>query len=288
MKGVLIRMALGALTTVLLLGLVELSLTLVGLPADALLYDGDPAYYWTVKPGLDQVDVPFPEEGTSFPVATNSLGLRDDAMPTDGPWVLALGCSTTFGWGVAGEENWTELLEDALGVPVVNAGQPGHSTRQGLTFASELLARKPTVALMGWIVRDAQLAPAPDSESRPSPWMTRTRMFRGIKGLLSAPSRPGDIGEGVHRVGPEAYRANLTRLIAEAEGAGSKVVLHAFPEVTPSRAHQAILDQLGPPVVAPALPRAAFFENDPVHLNKLGHDALARILDDELRKALLK
>jgi len=285
-KGVLLRMALGALTTLLLLGLVELSLTLVGLPADGLLYDGDPAYYWTVKPDLRLAEVAFPEEGTTFPVRTSSEGLRDDPIPEDGPWILALGCSTTFGWGVAQEENWTELLEAALGVPVVNAGQPGHSTQQGLTFAAPLLDRKPTVALMGWIVRDAQLAPAPDIEARPSPWMVRTRMFRSLKGLLSGPSRPA--GEGVYRVGPEAYRANLAQLITHAEDAESKVVLHAFPEVTPSRSHRAILDQMGRPVVAPELPRAAFFENDPVHLNALGHDALARILEDELRRALLK
>jgi len=279
-------MALGALTTLLLLGLVELLLTLVGLPASALLYDGDPAYYWTVKPNLSAVEVPFPEEDASFAVTTNAQGLRDDPIPEDGPWILALGCSTTFGWGVEGAESWTELLEDALGVPVVNAGQPGHSTQQGLMFAPELLAQKPTVALMGWILRDAQLSQRPDIVAQPSPWLLRTRLFRGVKGLMGPSSRT--LEAGVDRVDPEAYRANLTQLIEMAESQDSKVVLHAFPEVTPSRAHRAVLDQLGRPIVSPDLPRAAFFENDPVHLNAVGHDALARILEEELRAALVR
>lgn len=286
MKGVLARMAMGALTTLLLLGLAELLLTLVGLPADMLLYEGDPAFYWTLKSDLDLPAVPFPEEESTFAVRTNADGLRDDPVPTDGPWILALGCSTTFGWGVDQEEGWTELLERALGVPVVNAGVPGHTTHQGLRFAPPLLERAPTVALMGWIVRDAQRAAAPDLAAQPTPPLARTRLFRALRGLIASPSRP--LKDGVYRVAPEHYRQNLEQLIAAAEGAGAKVVLHAFPQVRPSAGHLAVLDQLERPIVAPRLPRGAFFENDPIHLNAAGHDALARILEDELRKALLR
>ncbi len=288
LRGIALRMALGALTTLLLLLLGEVLLALTGLVDEGQLYEGDPAYYWTLKPNLDLAAVPFPEEGTTFPVRTNSLGLRDDELPESGPWVLALGCSTTFGWGVAGEQNWTELLERRLEVPVVNAGVPGHSTHQGLTFAPPLFEQQPTVVLMSWIVRDAQRAPAPDSAARPSPALARTRLYRGLKSLLAAPPAPLEYRGGVERVDPVAYRENLSQLIAAAEAAGAKVVLHAFPQVRPSKAHRAAMRQLDRPVVAPELPRAAFFENDPIHLNPQGHAALADQLETGLRRALVE
>ncbi len=279
-------MAMGAISTLLLLGLAELLLSLVGLPADMLLYQGDPAWYWTLKPNLDLPAVPFPEEHSSFSVRTSAEGLRDDLIPESGPWILALGCSTTFGWGVDQGESWTELLEGALGVPVVNAGVPGHTTEQGLRFAPPLLDRGPTVALMGWIVRDSQRAAAPDRLARPTPFLARTRLFRALRGLIASPSR--QVEGGVYRVDPEHYRQNLEQLITRAEAAGAKVVLHAFPQLEPSPGHLAVLDQLERPLIAPRLPRGAFFERDPIHLNAAGNDALARILEDALREALLR
>ena len=95
-----VKALLGAgLAVAVLLG-VEGGLRLIGQP-DPGLYMGDPAWVWTLRPGLDR-EVPGP--AGPFRVQTNALGLRGDAPPSSGPWVLALGCSTTFGWGVEGAD----------------------------------------------------------------------------------------------------------------------------------------------------------------------------------------
>ena len=66
----------------------------------------------------------------SFTVETNSLGLRGpEPSQGQGPRVLALGDSVTFGWGVPYEDSYPAQLQEALSekapsVEVLNAGMP--------------------------------------------------------------------------------------------------------------------------------------------------------------------
>jgi hypothetical protein len=254
-----------------LLVAVELGLRLVGIP-DPGLYDGDPAYVWWLKPNLDR-EVPGPMPGTSFHVRTNALGLRGPPPPRGAPWTLALGCSTTFGWGVEEDEAWPAVLSEHLGEPVVNGGQPGWSTHQGIAVAQRWLDLGPSRVVLAYIVRDAQPASRPDHEATPAPWPIRTQIGRSLQALLLSSAGPGRRSTGMARVPPDRYAENLRRLAGMAGEA--QVVLLAFPQVEPAEDHIAAMGTVGVPVLAPRLPTDAFYPSDPIHLTAEGHGILA-------------
>ena len=64
--------------------------------------------YWVETPDQSTVPHPHKETGGSFKVSTDANGLRAPAhaeAKPDGIYrILALGCSTTFGWGVEDTE----------------------------------------------------------------------------------------------------------------------------------------------------------------------------------------
>ena len=99
------------------------------------LYAGDPGGMWWLKGDLDLPAVPHIEEGTHFAVKTNAIGLRDGLMPVASPWVLALGCSTTFGWGVEAEEAWPAVLEQEPVCLWSMGGFRGTARSRGLVIA---------------------------------------------------------------------------------------------------------------------------------------------------------
>ena len=274
----LARALLGGLVALAVLGSVELGLVIADIPARGL-YDGDPASVWWLRPGLDE-EVSGPEPGTSFGVRTNELGLRGATPPEEGPWTLALGCSTTFGWGVEVHQAWPALLGEALGQPVINGGQPGWSTHQALAAAGRWLDLGPSRVILAYIVRDAQVGSRPDHLARPSPWIQRTQVARGLLGLLvrGGVARPSTGGP---RVPPDRFADNLRALVGLAGDA--EVLLLAFPQPEPSEPHLQAMAGVGPPVAAPRLPRDDFFPSDPIHLTARGHQVLAETLAGQLR-----
>ena len=60
----------------------------------------------------------------TFRVSTNAAAMRGPMPPSEGPRILALGDSVTFGWGVPDDQTWPALLSERLGLPVLNAGVP--------------------------------------------------------------------------------------------------------------------------------------------------------------------
>ena len=132
------RAVLSAAITVAAFGACEMALRFVQ-PGWSGLYVGDPHSHWTLRTGMNEATVPHAEEGSTFSVKTNALGLRDGALPNEKPWVLALGCSTTFGWGVDAEAAWPEQLEQLLGVEVINAGVPGYGPDKQLLLLRETI-----------------------------------------------------------------------------------------------------------------------------------------------------
>ncbi len=91
-------------------------------------------------------------------VATNSWGLRDaEPDPSATLRVLAIGDSFTFGWGVAMEARYSNLLEESLQrlrpderVEVLNAGHFNYSFDQQLIVLGELIEKyRPQVVLQG-------------------------------------------------------------------------------------------------------------------------------------------
>lgn len=261
---------LGICTGALLLGALEAALALAGLP-DPGLYEGDPATAWFLRPELDRV-VPGPDG--PFRVRTDARGLRREAP--EAPRILALGCSTTFGWGVEDGEAWPARLAALTGQAVANGGQPGWSTHQAVLGVSRYADLHPEGVILAFGVRDATPARRPDHEARPTPWLQRTHLFRltrsgGAPG--SAPTPQGD----TFRVPPEIYAANLHRLVADL--APARVVLLAFPQREPATpwvdALRGVAAAVGIPAWTPTLPDDAFFPTDPMHLTPRGHDLLA-------------
>jgi hypothetical protein len=54
----------------------------------------------------------------------NSFGYRTyNSLPQD--YILTLGCSHTYGTGLHEHERYTNLLENEIGIPVINIGSPG-------------------------------------------------------------------------------------------------------------------------------------------------------------------
>ena len=266
------RIVASALMTVAVLALLEWSLS-----DDewSSMYRGDPHSMWWLKGGLDLPAVPHLEEGTTFSVVTNELGLRDGLMPAASPWVLALGCSTTFGWGVEAEQAWPAVLERELGVPVVNGGIPGHSTHQGRQVLASLLGTAPDVIIFGWGLRDAQWSTIPDSQ-RTSPSFPRsTALYRALRHKLQTPI----VSKGtLPRVSKAEFEENLKVMVGLAESAGSDVILLDMTGRADAPTHGDVLTRIGPPVVVPELVDSMVFEYDPIHLNEEGNEALAVML----------
>jgi lysophospholipase L1-like esterase len=87
-------------------------------------------------------------------------------------------------------------------------------------------------------------------------------------------------------VDASAYAENLRGLIHASRAHGTEPLLLAFPMVEPPAAHLEALRALEAPLLAPTLPREAFFAKDPVHLNATGHARLAEALAAPVREAL--
>lgn len=156
------KLALAAAATVLALLAAEAALRITGAAAGGrgapwyaggnhprFLFEPDPETGYRLRPGFEGEDVAATGE-FRVPVAIDGLGLRSHGAGgarTGG--VLAVGDSLTYGEGVAAGETFAARLEAALGVPVVNAGVPGYSTRQAAARAAGLLPRlRPDLVLV--------------------------------------------------------------------------------------------------------------------------------------------
>jgi lysophospholipase L1-like esterase len=264
-------------TSLTLFGALEAGLRLAGWP-DPGLYEDASSPVWRLRPGLDR-EVPFELEASSFHVRTNTRGWRGEE-PSPGA-LLCLGDSTTFGWGVAEDEAWPARLQQALGAPVTNGGVPGYSTFQALATLEQALESRPSRVLLGFLVRDAELAPMADADRPPAQALPELFLVRAIRQTKArSPTRSTATSSGVPRVPPRQYRANLDRLIARVEATGAEALVLAFPMQSPPQEHLAALEGLR--VMAPELPTEAFFPNDPIHLTAQGNALLADWLAAEL------
>ena len=147
---------------------VEIGLRSSGWPTvDAAFEHNEP--FWQVDPNLDHFAMSHREEATTFPVSTNADGLRPPEHPRarrpGTRRLMAMGCSTTFGWGVADDQTYPARLQALAqaaghsGVEVINAGQPGYTSFQGRwLWGRTLAAYRPDVVLLGFVVQDARNA----------------------------------------------------------------------------------------------------------------------------------
>jgi len=130
-------------------------------PSDRLgsilrLFDRHPTRTWTLRRGLSTEFA-----GTSIEI--NDLALRG---PAPGPAkasrrLLFLGESLCFGWGVAFEQAYSQLVAERLtastgaAVEAINAGTPGYTTHQGLVQLRELgFDLQPDLVVAPFVVND--------------------------------------------------------------------------------------------------------------------------------------
>ncbi len=108
------------------------------------------------------------------PVKINSAGLRDREFSLDKPdgtyRILALGDSTTFGWGVLQDKTYAKVLEQRLndnpppGKPrhfeVINSGVGNYNTAQEVAYFKERgRLYHPDMVILGFFVNDAEETP---------------------------------------------------------------------------------------------------------------------------------
>lgn len=254
-----------------LLILLECSLRFFQIPHPGL-YEGDLATVWTLRSNMKQA---VSQTEHPFFVQTDTHGFRNSTLSTyEGAW-LALGCSTTFGWGVEESEAWPAQLSSLINIPIVNGGVPGWSTHQAKQKVSDWNFWNPPVVLVSYIVRDAQLAPQPDDKAIPTPSWQKLNMFR----LLLQHTNPPVQNHKIPRVSPEQYEKNLKKI--QRAFPHSKVLFFAFPQQEPSTEWVNVLQ--GFPVLAlPSFSANSFFIDDRIHLTKEGHAQLAQELKSSL------
>lgn len=109
-------------------------------------------------------------------VKINSRGLRDReyslSKDPDDYRILVLGDSMTFGWGVAMEDTYCEVLERMLSdqpagisgrrVEVVNAGIGNYNTAQEVAYFKQRgVLYEPDMVILGFYINDAEPTPKP-------------------------------------------------------------------------------------------------------------------------------
>ena len=157
------------------------------------------------------------------------------------PRIIAIGDSSTFGWGIRAEHTFVEVLDDLLpDFSVINLGVLGYSSFQGYQrLIKQGLPLQPSLLVVSFNYNDRLAVPSVsevDSEERFARNVRQTRLevikrfylLRALSrvlravGLVDAPpaSTVADV-EDVRvlpaRVPPEQYRENLVKIAQEAQ-----------------------------------------------------------------------
>ncbi len=319
------RIIFSLVPVVVLFSLAEIGLRAVGYPPDATAPFEHNEPYWIVDADQRQEPTAHKELGVTFPVTTNHDGLRAPLVEIDNPaddWrIMAMGCSTTFGWGVADEESYPARLDALIrdsgrsGVQVINAGQPGYTSFQGRWLWENVLADyRPDVVLIGFIVQDARKAAYSDKSQAILQgdarffkdnvlyrWRTYLWLFEKIGAVqIKAKERgQGDEG-GIYRVPLKEYGENLQALIADVKAVGGTPVLFGYPleRTGYTEQHryylQATAEHAGVPWFDPQpqmeqASRSAelYFPRDRGHANAAGNALIAEWVFDFLRDGAL-
>jgi len=233
-------LAVNALGVVLLLAALEGVVRLAGDPAPAPLFD-EPGRFLRDRDFL----VPHPVRGfalrpgfESGPYRINSQGLRGPELPDPSEGarlILAVGDSTTFGWGVDEAGTWPRQLEERLrgsdpALRVVNAGVPSYTSAQTRLHLQELLPRlRPEWVLVSALWNDVWYSaldpwyPEALVQGRPSPWRRRLHEHSALFRWLAGAGRASDRTDAVNRPALVHYAENVERMARAAAEHGAAV-----------------------------------------------------------------
>lgn len=267
--------------------------------------------YWVEQGSLHKEAFPHKETGGSFRVSTDANGLRAPLHAEEKPAgvfrVMTLGCSTTFGWGVDDEQAYPARLEAILAegghpVEVINGGQPGHTSFQGLWLWDRALARyQPDIVVFGYVVQDARRVAYSDrsqamlqqnADFLKQSVLYRSQLYMGLLSLwqsVQMEQKEAPTDGGVYRVPPDEYVENIRAFQARAEEVGAKFMLFGFPLEREgyTAEHRGILSaaasELNLPYYDPqpeferlSAGEPLFFPQDRGHANAAGLDRIAR------------
>lgn len=119
----------------------------------------DPELFWRQRPHLRK-------EFQGVKVVTNSLGFRNREISVKKDKhsyrIICLGASPTFGWGVESAQTYPFLLEKELKektsskkIEVINVGQIGYTTHQGIILLEKYLLRySPDIVTVSYVLND--------------------------------------------------------------------------------------------------------------------------------------
>ncbi len=214
-------------------------------------YAWDRHLFYRVRPDLEitLTDVAAPpaiRARTGWTFRTNGRGFNAREVPYDKPAgvfrIVALGDSSTFGWGVDPEDVYPHRLEALLRgrhgdrIEVVNLGVCGYTSLQGVILLErEALRYRPDVVTLSFGSNDFSLVPEPfDAALRRNLGWTgavrevlhASRAYEYAVGLIATMRRHAaadgeDAAARVMNVGPERSAANLVAMAERVREAGS-------------------------------------------------------------------
>lgn len=297
----------------------ELALRFAGWPKATRGSFAHNQIYWVSDPGLRSAKWAHKEENTSFLVSTDEHGLRGPVHPVEkaagSTRILTLGCSTTFGWGVDDAATYPAQLEGVLRekgrkVEVINGGQPGYTSFQGLWLWDKVLARyQPDLVVFGYIVQDSRKVAYSDKSQAilqgnadflKANLLYNSRLFLGTRELIDRfRIEQKEVGE-VHRVSPDEYAENIRAFADRVQAVGAKLLLFGFPLEREgyTAEHRELLhaaaDVLSVPVFDPqpqmeeaTRSQQLYFSNDRGHANAAGCSLIATWMAAFLEKEKL-
>ncbi len=281
--------------------------------------------YWITDPDLRKQPFAHREVDGSFLVSTDHQGLRAPLHQLEKPngvtRLLFLGCSTTFGWGVDDQESYPAVLESIISerghedVQVINGGQPGYTSFQGLWFYKNIARRyRPDLVFFTYVVQDARKAAYTDRSqallSRDARFLKdhlfyRARTYLATRFLIDSyrvrakERSEGDQGS-VCRVPQAEYVSNIREMVELTRQDGARLVLFGFPLEREgyTRQHRRLLriaaEEIGlpfldlqPDMEALSRQETLYFPKDRGHANARGNAVIAQKLYQFLEKARL-
>ncbi|MFO0984121.1 MAG: SGNH/GDSL hydrolase family protein [Planctomycetota bacterium] len=215
------------------------------------LFQPDPFLFWRIRPSVHGLPWRPP---LWIDCRSNGLGLRDDecsrARPRDAYRVLALGDSCTYGSGVLMADSYPNRLEVRLNFArqqrrneVLNAGCPGYTLFQGLTFLrSDGFALQPQLVTVAFGFNDRNtwgaLSDAEFSARQNTPLarlgraLERLATVRAMRfGLATVQAAPveGPINGTRPRVPADEFEQLLGVLVNECRARAIPVVILLWP-----------------------------------------------------------
>jgi len=260
-RQIFVRLILVSLSLLITLIILEVCVRIICPKPDRLeeilsILQQDPFLFWRQYPRLNVIF-----QGVE--VATNSLGLRErEITPLKDKntyRIICLGASPTFGWGVSFDKTYPQELEKMINenlhrnhIEVINAGQIGYSSYQGIFFLKTYLLKfSPDLITVSYLINDIDRYRfyrnngLSDKESLPlnhyfvsiNNLIARSRFYMIFKRLMmkiyptkmkiAILKRQFELAK--IRVSPDDYRANLETIITICQRNNIKVVFLKMP-----------------------------------------------------------